>query len=233
MLGKRGVRRGVRNTCMPLNYSASFYYLFRLLIWLIWLVAPLLGLLVCLSKYQSCSHVCRCGGCFSIKKHGKRPHPLGSAGSQIKSALYTPTAPQTAAPLFTYLFIFLLTTKESTNHFIVFCLPKRLSEQPHAAARDKWGQAHCNFHINHGLWRAGGWGGFKLGGKEGQRDRGNREKISTGLNWRFGCTKRIHSSYYRRGSVSCRGAGNAPCGGEPTADRRLTDGRTGWVTDRL
>lgn len=92
---------------MPLNYSAPFYYLFRPLIWLIWLAAPLLGLLVCLSKYQSCGHVCRRGGCFSIKKHGKWPHPLGSAGSQIKSALYTPsTPPPTRAPLFTYLFIF-------------------------------------------------------------------------------------------------------------------------------
>lgn len=62
----------------------------------------------------------------------------------------------------------LLSTTAAHKSVHRFCIPKWLLEQQQAIVQDKWGQAHCNFHINHG-WHQG----LNLGRNRG---RGKKER---------------------------------------------------------
>ena len=144
-------------TCIHLNYSTALYYLFMYsVIHLTYPISdaasgsPYVPLEITAVTALFTVHA----GCFfSPIKSGSRPHPVGCAVSPIESLQYISL---------------LLSTTAAHKSVHRFCIPKWLLEQQQATVQDKWGQAHCNFHINHG-WRQG----LNLGRNRG---RGKKER---------------------------------------------------------
>lgn len=120
-------------------------------VWLIWLVILAASETSYVPQERLRLPPCRHSGSFSIKT-GNLPHPLGYTRSQIKSLLYIS-----------------FSLCNSSCRSVCFCIPKWLLEQQQATLQDKWGQAQCNFHINHSVSSLG-WG-------EGERERGRNGTI--------------------------------------------------------
>lgn len=114
-------------------------------VWLIWLVILAASETSYVPQERLRLPPRRHSGSFSIKT-GNLPHPLGYTRSQIKSLLYIS-----------------FSLCNSSCRSVCFCIPKWLLEQQQATLQDKWGQAQCNFHINHSVSSLG-WG-------EGERER--------------------------------------------------------------
>lgn len=127
-------------------------------VWLIWLVILAASETSYVPQERLRLPPRRHSGSFSIKT-GNLPHPLGYTRSQIKSLLYIS-----------------FSLCNSSCRSVCFCIPKWLLEQQQATLQDKWGQAQCNFHINHSVSSLG-WGEGEKGKREEWNDTRRGRKV--------------------------------------------------------